>query len=50
MVESKNLILDIAKNVKSSGAHFLRGELLNLLHFLTEIKNILKLERMELNG
>ncbi len=25
MVESKNLILDIAKNVKSSGAHFLRG-------------------------
>ena len=25
MVESKKLILDVAKNVKSSGAHFLRG-------------------------
>ena len=25
MVESKELILDVAKNVKSSGAHFLRG-------------------------
>ena len=25
MVESKNLILDSSKNVKSSGAHFLRG-------------------------
>ena len=25
MVESKELILDVAKNIKSSGAHFLRG-------------------------
>ena len=50
MVESKRLILDVAKNVKSIGANFLRVEPSNLSLFLTEIKSIPKPERKGLNG
>ena len=51
MVESKDLIFDIAENVKNKGAHFLRGGAFKPLSFpYIEVKNIMKQEKMELNG
>ena len=42
MVESEDLINEIALNVKKSGAHFLRAEHSNHYLFLIEVKNIMK--------
>ena len=43
MVESEELIVDIAKNLKKLNVSFMRVELLNLFLFHIEMQNILKL-------
>ena len=46
MVESEELIVETAKAVKSSGAHFLRGGAFKLYLFRIVRKSTLRLERM----
>ncbi len=47
MVESRDLILDIAFKVKASGADFLRGGAFKPLSFHIGVKNIMKRVRKE---
>ena len=50
MVESKDLIFDVAKNIKSIGAHFMRGGAFKPLTFPYRNKKYTETREEGING